>query len=146
MIPAHLIAVGKMKSGPHKSLCEDYRKRLAARFEMTELEARSTQDEHKKIMAALDPARPVLVLDERGEALPSKQLADKIARLLESRGGPLQIVIGGADGLSDDIRARADMMISFGHMTWPHMLVRVMLMEQIYRAQQILSGHPYHRE
>lgn len=146
MIPAYLIAVGKMKAGPFKDLCADYRKRLTGKFEMTELEARSTEDEHKKILGTLDVNKPIIILDERGQSLSSKKLADAMARMLETRGGPLQIVIGGADGLSNDIRAKASLMVSFGAMTWPHMLVRVMLMEQLYRAQQILAGHPYHRE
>ncbi len=146
MIPAHLIAVGKMKSGPFKDLCGDYQKRLTGRFAMSELDARTTDDEHKKILAALDETKPVIVCDERGQTLSSIKLADALAKLLETRGGPLQFVIGGADGLNDTIRAKANLSISFGAMTWPHMLVRVMLMEQIYRCQQILTGHPYHRE
>lgn len=146
MIPAHLIAVGKMKSGPFKELFDDYRKRLTGRFDMSELDARVTADEHKKILSEIDPNKPLIVLDERGQNLTSKKMADTLAKLLETRGGPLQFVIGGADGLNDDIRQRADLAISFGAMVWPHMMVRVMVMEQLYRCQQILSGHPYHRE
>ncbi len=146
MIPAHLIAVGKMKSGPFKDLFDDYRKRLTGRFDMSELDARSTGDEHKKILSTLDETKPLIVLDERGQNLSSKKMAETLAKILETRGGPLQFVIGGADGLSDAIRSRADLAISFGAMVWPHMLVRVMVMEQLYRCQQILSGHPYHRE
>lgn len=146
MIPAHLIAVGKMKSGPFKDLFDDYRKRLTGRFDMSELDARATGDEHKKILLAIDDTKPLIVLDERGQNLSSKKMAETLAKILETRGGPLQFVIGGADGLNDGIRSRADLAISFGAMVWPHMLVRVMVMEQLYRCQQILSGHPYHRE
>lgn len=146
MIPLRLIAPGKMKSGPHKALFDDYKKRLTGRFEIHEIEARSTEEEHKKILALLDASKPLIALDERGETLNSKTMADKIQKLLAARGAPMQCVIGGADGLNDDIRSKADLVISFGAMVWPHMLVRVMLMEQIYRCQQILSGHPYHRE
>ncbi len=146
MIPAHLIAVGKMKSGPHKDLFDDYKKRLTGRFDMSELDARTTPDKHKKILSAIDDTKPLIVLDERGQNLTSRKMADALAKLLETRGGPLQFVIGGADGLSDEIRAKADLALCFGAMVWPHMMVRVMVMEQLYRCQQILSGHPYHRD
>ena len=146
MIPVHLIAVGKMKSGPHKDLFDDYKKRLTARFDLTELDARTTGDEHKKILETIDPSKPLILCDERGKNMNSRDMAAALSKIAETRGGPLQFVIGGADGMNDDIRTKADLSISFGAMVWPHMLVRVMLMEQIYRCQQILAGHPYHRD
>jgi 23S rRNA (pseudouridine1915-N3)-methyltransferase len=85
-------------------------------------------------------------MDERGKSLPSLKFADKIRDLQNQGRSHIQFIIGGADGLGDDIRKRADLLLSFGAQTWPHMLARVMLLEQIYRCQQILSGHPYHRE
>lgn len=88
----------------------------------------------------------VISLDERGKSLNSPEFA-KILQNHQVHGqGPVTFVIGGADGLHDSIRKKSDHLISFGQLTWPHMLVRVLLLEQLYRAQQILSGHPYHRE
>lgn len=145
MIPAHIIAAGKMKAGPYKDLYDDYKKRLTGRFDLSEIDARTTADEHRHISAAIEPGKPLVILDERGQSLASPEMAARFAKLVETRGGPLQIVIGGADGLNDAIRGQADMVLRFGAMTWPHMMVRVMMMEQLYRCQQILSGHPYHR-
>lgn len=146
MIPVHLIAVGKMKSGPHKDLFDDYKKRLTGRFDLTELDARTTADEHKKILETIDASKPLILCDERGKNMNSRDMAATLSKISETRGGPLQFVIGGADGMNDEIRSKADLSISFGAMVWPHMLVRVMLMEQIYRCQQIIAGHPYHRD
>ena len=85
------------------------------------------------------------VLDERGEAMSSPEFADRLARLRDSGRQDLAFVIGGADGIAPALRDRAEMAVSFGRMVWPHMLVRVMLAEQLYRAASILSGAPYHR-
>lgn len=88
----------------------------------------------------------LVALDERGETLTSPQFAEKIERwTAQASGNEIYLLIGGADGIDPEIRQRAKFLLSFGKQTWPHMLVRVMLLEQIYRAQQILSGHPYHR-
>jgi 23S rRNA (pseudouridine1915-N3)-methyltransferase len=86
-----------------------------------------------------------VALDERGKALPSEAFAAKIGDWRDRGAGDLAFLIGGADGHGDAVRARADFLLAFGPMTWPHMLVRGMLAEQLYRAQQILAGHPYHR-
>jgi 23S rRNA (pseudouridine1915-N3)-methyltransferase len=147
----HLIAVGRMKTGPVKDVFQDYVKRLHTPFKITEIDIRdqgsdTTLREHQAIMKAVDPSSPLIVLDERGKTISSIALADTFRKLIDQSPKTIQIVIGGADGLSDEIRAMARHMISFGAMTWPHMLVRVMLAEQLYRTQQILSGHPYHRE
>ena len=84
-------------------------------------------------------------MDERGRDLKSRELADRIGRWRDDGVQDLAFAIGGADGLSQAVRDRADLLLAFGRATWPHMLVRAMLAEQIYRAQTILSGHPYHR-
>jgi len=147
----HLIAVGRMKTGPAKDMFQDYVKRLHTPLKITEIDIRdqgsdTTPREHQAIIKALDPSLPIIVLDERGKTMGSMALADTFRKLIDQSSKTIQIVIGGADGLSDEIRAMARHTISFGAMTWPHMLVRVMLAEQLYRTQQILSGHPYHRE
>lgn len=142
-----IIAVGKMKA---KSIFapafEDYKKRMSCKVSVIELDGRSQEEELQKISGKIAPSSPLVVLDETGTSLCSKTFSQKIRILQEQKNtGSLQFVIGGADGLSKEILDQADIVMSFGRQTWPHMMVRVMLMEQIYRAQQILSGHPYHR-
>ena len=145
MLSIDLIAVGKLKNDPLLDVFEDYKKRLLWKFSMTELEAQTQAAEHSKISEKLNPRAALVVLDERGKSIPSRDFAAKIDGW-QTTHGQIQFVIGGADGLSDEIRKRASMLMSFGAQTWPHMMARVMLMEQIYRAQQILAGHPYHRD
>lgn len=147
-----IIAPGRMKKSLFEPLFADYQKRLGWGVVLHEIESKHTlpekirADEHAQILGKLKPGAFVVALDERGKSLKSLEFAD-IFRDLQSRGqNHMQCVLGGADGLSDDIRGRADLLLSFGRQTWPHMLARVMLLEQIYRGQQILGGHPYHRE
>ncbi len=112
---------------------------------MVEIEARNQADEIKKLQDKIRPDAYVIALDERGKSLSSPDFARKIQDLMDQGRPCIQFIIGGADGLNDDIRKRADTLLSFGVQTWPHMMVRAMLMEQIYRARQIIAGHPYHR-
>jgi 23S rRNA (pseudouridine1915-N3)-methyltransferase len=101
--------------------------------------------EGELILGALPAGVPFVALDERGVQWSSRALADRIA-IWRDRGSPeLAFAIGGADGLHSMVLDRADVTLSLGSMTWPHLLVRGMLLEQLYRAQQILAGHPYHR-
>jgi 23S rRNA (pseudouridine1915-N3)-methyltransferase len=101
--------------------------------------------EGELILGALPPGVPLVALDERGVQWSSRVLAERIA-IWRDRGSPeLAFTIGGADGLHSMVLDRADVILSLGSMTWPHLLVRGMLLEQLYRAQQILAGHPYHR-
>ncbi len=142
-----IIAVGKLKtSSPFHTLFDEYAKRLQGKLSLIELEGRDQTDELQKIAAKLSPSSALIVLDEKGKSLPSITFAKKLEDLQLHKPGKIQFVIGGADGLNDDIREQADLLMSFGAQTWPHMLARVMLIEQIYRAQQILANHPYHRE
>ena len=97
------------------------------------------------MLASIPENTPLLVLDETGENVSSEKLASALGRMRDDGVAAAAFVIGGADGHSDAVRARAGRMISFGAATWPHMLVRAMLAEQLYRAMTILSGHPYHR-
>jgi 23S rRNA (pseudouridine1915-N3)-methyltransferase len=145
MLSIDLIAVGKLKNDPLLDVFEDYKKRLQWKFALHELEAQSQSAEHVKISEKLNPRAALVVLDERGKSLPSREFAAKLDGW-QTTHGQIQFVIGGADGLSDEIRKKASLLMSFGAQTWPHMMARVMVMEQIYRAQQILAGHPYHRD
>ena len=114
------------------------------------MKKRLSSDELKRqeaelLLAAVPAGAIVVALDERGKALPSEAFAARIGDWRDRGAGDLAFLIGGADGHGDAVRARADFLLAFGPMTWPHMLVRGMLAEQLYRAQQILAGHPYHR-
>jgi 23S rRNA (pseudouridine1915-N3)-methyltransferase len=101
--------------------------------------------EGELILGVLPAGVPLVALDERGVQWSSRALAERIA-IWRDRGSPeLAFAIGGADGLHSTVRDRADAILSLGSLTWPHLLVRGMLLEQLYRAQQILAGHPYHR-
>ncbi len=146
-----LIAVGRAKRGPEQDLFTSYLKRLRPSLDLFEVEEKrplagpELMSREAELIAEKIPEGAYLVaLDERGKALKSRVFAEKVGELRD-RGRDLAFVIGGADGLAPVIRERADMILGFGPQTWPHMLVRVMLAEQIYRAQTILAGHPYHR-
>lgn len=152
-----IAAVGRMKAGPLQALGDDYAKRLArgpfGRPVVKEVEQRGrlstdelTEREASLLEAALPPGARVIALDERGDSLTSRDLAALLASLRDGGVAELAFVIGGADGLAERLRKRAERQIAFGNLTWPHLLVRVMLLEQLYRAQAILSGHPYHRD
>lgn len=108
----------------------------------TELKAR----EAELILAAVPHGARLVALDEHGEAWSSRELAERLARWRDRGAADLVFAIGGAEGLGRAVLDRADTVLSLGAMTWPHFLVRGMLLEQLYRAQQILAGHPYHRE
>ena len=102
--------------------------------------------EAELILAALPAAARLVALDERGTAVTSRELADRLATWRDAGTGALAFAIGGAEGLGPAVIGRADAILSLGAVTWPHFLVRGMLLEQLYRAQQILAGHPYHRD
>ncbi len=145
MASIDLIAVGKLKNDPLADVFDDYKKRLTWKFTLIELEGKNQADELLKISEKLKPSSALIVMDERGKSLPSREFAAKIESW-QTAFNHIQFVIGGANGLSDEIRKTATMLLSLGSQTWPHMLARVMLIEQIYRAQQISAGHPYHRD
>ena len=155
-----VLAVGKMKQGPERELISRYEQRFnsLARslnfsniklVELTESRASSAaarkKDEAERILNVLPEKTTLITLDERGKSIPSEKLAQKISEFRDNGKENLAIVIGGADGLDPDLRARAQMVINFGEMTWPHQLVRILLFEQLYRTATILSNHPYHR-
>lgn len=152
MKQVELIVVGKLSKGPLFDLCEDFKKRIVWPLKIIEIESKAKDpkqaqdDEAVKITEKLAQSAFVVVLDERGNGLKSLDFARTIQKLQNSGENHIQFIIGGADGLTEQVRDRANMLLSFGQQTWPHMMARVMLLEQIYRAQQILAGHPYHRE
>ena len=148
-----LAAVGRLRPGPMRALVDDYVGRSAWPLTVREVEARKRlsgtalrEHEGDLLLAAIPDRATLIALDERGRDLTSMDLAERLGRWRDDGVQDLAFVIGGADGLSQAVRDRAALTLAFGRATWPHMLVRVMLAEQIYRAQMILSGHPYHRE
>ena len=146
-----ILAPGRLKAGAHKDLFDDYLKRMDWNISIHELDSKHKDqikihtDECAQILDRIEPQNFVIALDERGKSISSREMAAHIQTLQNSGQAGIQFLIGGADGLNDTIRARANLLLSFGKQTWPHMLARVMLLEQIYRAQQILKNHPYHR-
>jgi 23S rRNA (pseudouridine1915-N3)-methyltransferase len=155
-----VIAIGRLKQGPERELAERYRERIddigrklgfrgLEIHEIAESRARDAatrMSEEATAIAAAIPEKSVLVaLDERGENIDSKAFARHLGRWRDEGSGNTIFVIGGADGLSPDLRRKAKLSIAFGSATWPHQMVRVMLLEQLYRAATILAGHPYHR-
>lgn len=145
-----LIAVGKLRPGPERDLFDRYNARLRPPLAVTEVaEAAGALREAKRregaaLLAALPEGAHAVALDLGGEAPGSEGLARLLERWL-GRSRRLCFLIGGAEGLDVAVTARADALLSLGPLTWPHLLVRVMLAEQLYRAQSILAGHPYHR-
>lgn len=149
-------AVGRLKPGPELALAEDYLTRAgqAGRglglgpFAVSEIDERKARDaaaQSARLIEAIPAGAHAIALDERGEALSSDAFARLLARLRDGGTPAAAFLIGGADGHTDSLRARADRLISFGPMVWPHMLARAMLAEQLYRAASILAGSPYHR-
>lgn len=144
-----LIALGAMKNGPEKTLLESYLKRLTLDFSIQEIIPKKTlskEDEGDLISSNLNPSDFVIALDEKGDDLSTRALFDIIENRIVREAKTCVFVIGGADGLGENIKNRSQLKISFGRMTWPHMLVRALLVEQLYRCQQIKSNHPYHRD
>jgi 23S rRNA (pseudouridine1915-N3)-methyltransferase len=155
-----LIGVGRLKAGPERELFDRYFKRAVdiARTigiagvdfrEIDEARGRRAADrqseEARSILAAAPHGARFVVLDERGAALSSPQWAKEIGKARDDGAAAYALAIGGPDGLDPSLRERADRVLSFGAMTWPHQLVRAMAAEQLYRSLSILAGHPYHR-
>ncbi len=155
-----VIAAGRLKSGPEKVLVADYAARIRAAgrgvgftdFTIIEVEGPKGLDgaarkarESALILAAVPGKARRVALDERGSPLTSEAFAKLLGGWRDQGAPEAAFLIGGADGLGADLRESAEAVVSFGKATWPHMLVRAMLCEQIYRAMTILSGHPYHR-
>ena len=153
-----ILAVGRAKSGPESALIAEYQKRLHWPLTLEEVEERRPLSgaelkarEGALLQTALERGakggRPILVaLDEKGKSLGSRDFAARLKAWEDQGAGEIVFLLGGADGLAPELRDQASFVLSLGQMTWPHLLARAMLVEQIYRAQQILAGHPYHRD
>src|SRR4051812_46036131 len=147
-----IAAVGKSRGGHEQALYESYVGRLPWRIALKEIEIKKERAvdarrarEAEALLAAMPEGARVIALDERGKAEDSAAFARRIGRWRDDGVRGIGFIIGGADGLDESLRKRADAVLSFGTMTWPHMLVRALLAEQLYRAHTILTGHPYHR-
>ena len=155
-----VVSIGRLKQGPERELAERYRERfddigrkLGFRgldiHEIPESRARDPAtriaEEATAISAAIPEKSVLVALDERGDNVDSATFARHLGRWRDEQAGYTIFTIGGADGLSPDLRRKAKLRMAFGAATWPHQMVRVMLLEQIYRAATILAGHPYHR-
>ena len=148
-----IAAVGRSKAGPMREIYDDYVRRLAWPVTLREVEIRhplppeAARDREAELLLRAVPAGAIVIaLDERGRSLSSAQFAEQLRRWRDGGSGRPAFLIGGAAGHGAAVRERADMLLSLGPMTWPHLMVRCLLAEQLYRAHTILSGHPYHRE
>lgn len=156
-----VLAVGRMKKGAEADMAARYQKRAlqAGRnigirdIEIVEIrESRAQDAERRKLEEAIAIANlvpdksMVVLLDERGDPISSAAFADYLGQWRDGGEAAVVFVIGGADGIGESLRSKAKTVLSFGAATWPHQMVRIMLLEQLYRAVTILSGHPYHRE
>jgi 23S rRNA (pseudouridine1915-N3)-methyltransferase len=152
----HICAVGRLRAGPEKTLIDDYVKRFdrtgrglslgpVSVLEVDDRKGGGMAGEAALLRRALPAGAVICALDERGTVETSPQFSQRIAHWRDAGRADLAFVIGGADGIDPALRDEADHLLSFGAMVWPHMMVRVMLAEQLYRAASILSGGPYHR-
>jgi 23S rRNA (pseudouridine1915-N3)-methyltransferase len=146
-----ILAIGKAR-GVEAEWAAEYRKRLGVSVVVQEFaaskalpSAETQKAEAQLLLENISPKSFVVLLDERGKDMTSRDFAAKLSAWQDQGLSDLVFLVGGADGVTEDIRVRANFTLSFGHQTWPHRLVRVMLLEQIYRAKQIIAGHPYHR-
>ncbi len=148
--------VGRLRASPERALIDDYIKRFdrtgralslgpVSVHEVDDRKGSGMSGEAELLRRALPGGASLCCLDERGTVMTSPEFADWMGRVRDDGAGDLAFVIGGADGIDPSLRAEADLSLSFGKMVWPHMLVRVMLTEQLYRAASILAGSPYHR-
>lgn len=152
----HLCAVGRLRAGPERGLVDDYLQRLertgrplglgpVSENEVEDKKGGGMAAEATLLARAVPEGAALCVLDERGKVFSSPEFAQALAGWRDTGRQDAAFVIGGADGVDPALRGRADLVISLGRMVWPHMLVRVMLAEQLYRAATILAGSPYHR-
>lgn len=136
----HVVARGRIGRGPEAELVDRYLKRVGWPVRVTEL-----PDTGGKV-PTIDPGTRTVLLDEKGDQPGSMAFAEKLGRWRDDGVREVRFMLGAADGFGDAERAQADWLIAFGRMTWPHLMARAMLAEQLWRATSILAGHPYHRE
>lgn len=150
-----ILAVGRSKPGPERVLTEDYRARFDAlgrgigfgALDIVEIDAKGAgrEAESARLLDRVSPGHMLIALDERGKTMDSLAFSGLLTTARDDGVPRIAFAIGGADGHTKAVRQRADRLLSFGTMTWPHMLVRAMLAEQLYRALAIATKHPYHR-
>ena len=145
MASIEILCIGKLKNNPLEQVWDEYVRRLQWPVSLTEMEGKNQKEELEKLSAKIDPHAALIVLDETGKTLSSRDFAQKLEQFQTAGQSKFQFVIGGADGIALGLRQTADFRLSFGVMVWPHLLARVMLAEQLYRAATILAGGPYHR-
>ncbi len=148
-----IVAAGRWKAGPEKALYEHFQKRLQPPLELREVEekkrltgAKLVRREGELLLNAVPDGARVVALDGDGKGLTSRQLAQRLGGWRDEGIRTTAFLIGGADGHDKAVLTRAELTLSLGPQTWPHLMVRAMLAEQLYRTQSILAGHPYHRE
>jgi 23S rRNA (pseudouridine1915-N3)-methyltransferase len=147
-----IACIGRAARGPERDLYQHYAARIRWPLALRELEekrklppAQLILREGELLLAACPPKAVLVALDRSGKALDSEGFARRLARWRDDAVSDVAFLIGGADGHEEPLLKKAALVLSFGAMTWPHLLARAMLAEQIYRAQQLLAGHPYHR-
>lgn len=147
-----IAAVGRAGRGPERDLYEHYAGRIRWPLTLREVEekkklppAQLIAREGELLLDAVPAKATLVALDRRGKPIDSEAFAERLGRWRDDGIGDVAFLIGGADGHGEPLLKRAGLILSFGAMTWPHLLARAMLAEQIYRAQQLLAGHPYHR-
>ena len=147
-----IACIGRAARGPERDLYEHYANRIRWPLQLREVEekrklppAQLILREGELLLDTVPPSAVLVALDRRGKAMDSETFARRLARWRDESVSDVAFLIGGADGHGEPLLKKAALILSFGVMTWPHLLARAMLAEQIYRAQQLLAGHPYHR-
>jgi 23S rRNA (pseudouridine1915-N3)-methyltransferase len=142
-------AINKLKSGPEYDLCQTYLKRMNWSVKLNEIQLKSAhaskQQESGEILKSMSPNQSLILLDEKGKDLTTEQFLSLIMSIHVNDHKIPTFAIGGAEGHAKELKEKAAYTISFGRQTWPHKLVRVMLIEQLYRCQSLAHGHPYHK-
>jgi 23S rRNA (pseudouridine1915-N3)-methyltransferase len=147
-----IIAVGKIGRSPEHELVERYKTRLQTPLQIIEVEERRPIKGNERklregelLLNAIPQNAYLIILDEKGRGLSSVEFSKKMSYIQDQGWSDIAFIIGGSEGLSEAVKTRANISVSFGKMTWPHMMIRSMLVEQLYRAYSILQGHPYHK-
>lgn len=148
-----LIAVGRSKAGPERALFDHYKSRITFPFDLREVEEKKPlsgdalkRSEAQLLQSAVPEGALLIALDEKGRDLTSREFATRLGNWRDDGQRDIAFIIGGADGLDSSLLQKSHLRLCLGKQTWPHMLVRGLIAEQIYRAQCILAGHPYHRD
>ena len=149
----NILAIGKNRQGVFRELYDFYVKRIQWDIQLIEFETQKTQnwkkqrlEETKKLVSSVPKGSPVIILDETGKLVSSKEFSGWIGEQLDNGARNISFLIGGSYGLDPSAINSSDLVFSFGRVTWPHLMIRGMVAEQLYRAQQILKNHPYHRD